>query len=1058
MLDHFKDISKVQEVLREARTGLWAIELDEGREARLYADDVMLELLGLDYAPSPEECYRAWYTRIHKDYYPAVQRCVERLISNKRAEVEYPWNHPLEGTVYVRCGGVRDWNYKAGVCLRGYHQNITDMHRVEQEHAAVIQTLGENYDGILLCNLSDGSFKVVKIPEAYRQTAGAYTEYGKLLEYFIMTAAAWEYRPALMELADSARIKRAIDGGVKRVERLYRNADGAWRRISFLPSPQYSSNHPWVIAAFDGQDAAVEKRLSEVTAQIALSQIYTLVMSMDPQKMEYSCIHSAGEFLDPGRRGSYDDFRAQMRAMMPESDQPEFEAIFNWENYRERSYREGGFRLWDKEGGLHYYAYFSTRLGQRATGRILMTARNVDDKQEALRRERVLSNLCQCYYSVRLFDLDNDSEEVIWREERAGAGEPPSRGKLSAYYRNFIEEQVFCEDREKMRRAGSPEFLRRTLSAEQPVYDLDFRRIYPDGHTGWARSRFSVAEMEEGRVKGVIFANMDINEQKLKEIEEAKQKELYVEARNIIKGLSSFYHSVYYIDLQQETFQTFTQRRDIAEYLGENNSFSLLMRTYSDQLIYKEDQERFLHELSAEEIRGRVSRGESIYATEYRRDYDGSYGWMRVHTIVAESRNGAPVKVILAAHNVEEEKKQEERNQLALITAYQAARTANEAKSSFLAQMSHDIRTPINAIVGMSAIAAAHIGDAARVSDCLDKINVSSKHLLELINEILDMSKIEKGKLELLEEPFRVSSLLTEIGIIVQSSVSEKALHISFESGGLAHKDLVGDAGRIRQALLNIVTNAVKYTPAGGHISVRAEEIPSRGDGRICLVFTVEDDGIGISPEFVDKIFLPFAREDSAAVRRIHGTGLGMPIAQGIIATMGGNIEAESRPGHGSKFTVTLFLRPSSPKKEENAPCEDGDRAAVNWKSGARLLLAEDNELNMEIARTILQESGLEVDGAENGLEALAAFEKSAPGTYQAILMDVQMPLMDGYAAARAIRGSGHPQARVIPIIAVTANAFAEDIAKALKAGMNDHISKPINFEHLKKVLKTYLT
>ncbi|WP_455598942.1 ATP-binding protein [Cloacibacillus sp.] len=668
----------------------------------------------------------------------------------------------------------------------------------------------------------------------------------------------------------------------------------------------------------------------------------------------------------------------------------------------------------------------------------------------------MLANLCQYYYSVYLFDLENDRGEAMWREDHADGSDIAPQDSLSAYYKKFVEEHVFHEDREKMLRAGSPKFLRHTLSAEQPVYDVDFRRICPDGHVGWVRSRFSVGEMEKGRVKSVIFANMDINEQKLKEMEEERQKKLYVESQNIIKGLSSFYHSVYYIDLQQETFQVFMQRSDIAKYLEESDNFRLLMKTYSSHLIYKDDQERFQHEFSAEEIRRRVSRGESIYATEYRRDYGGMYGWMRVHTIVAESRNGTPVKVILAAHNIEEEKKQKEQNQLALITAYEAAKTANEAKSSFLAQMSHDIRTPINAIVGMSAIAAAHLDSSERVTDCLSKINISSKHLLELVNEILDMSKIEKGKLELHEEHFQVSAFMSDITVIVQPSVSEKSLHISFDSSAVKHNDLIGDVGRIRQALLNIVTNAVKYTPANGGIKVRAEELPSRDSGRICLVFTVEDNGIGISKEFLSNIFLPFAREDNTEVRKVHGTGLGMPIAQGIVATMGGTIEAESRLGEGSKFTVTLFLRAAAQEAEERPACAD-DTKMVEWKSKTRLLLAEDNELNMEIATTILRESGLVVDCAENGKEAVDLFLKSSPGRYQAILMDVQMPIMDGYTATREIRGSGHPQAHDIPIIAVTANAFAEDVAKALRSGMNDHISKPINFENLKKLLQKYL-
>lgn len=278
----------------------------------------------------------------------------------------------------------------------------------------------------------------------------------------------------------------------------------------------------------------------------------------------------------------------------------------------------------------------------------------------------------------------------------------------------------------------------------------------------------------------------------------------------------------------------------------------------------------------------------------------------------------------------------------------------------------------------------------------------------------------------------------------------------------VVHTDLIGDEGRIRQVLINLITNAVKYTQNGGRIIVEVQEITGRTPGAASFVFTVEDNGIGMDTDFLNYIFVPFSRADDSKVRRVQGTGLGMSIAQGIVSAMNGNIQAESRKGQGSRFIVTLNLKiADSDQVTEHRMAGFGVQGAPgsdSWCSdrlrGKRLLLVEDNELNMEIAETILTEAGFVVENAENGKEALDRFLASEPGHYQAVLMYLQMPAMDGYTAAKEIRSSTHPQALTVPVIFLTANAFAEDMAKALAAGMNDHVSKPIDYKRLIRVLE----
>lgn len=1067
MAEHFKDIQKIQDILHEAQTGLWAIELEEGKEPRMYADKAMLELLGFAGEPSPEECYRGWYERIDPDYYPMVQNGVQRICADERAEVEYLWHHPLWGQIYVRCGGIRDKNFQRGTCLLGYHQNITNTVMLKQEYDTILEKLNENYKGIILCNLQTGEYRIIKATEKLEAFSEGAADFETFFRNYAESEIVWQNCELFMNAVNPENIRRQFqadcsgtgraDSDRTGAEAIYRTKEKRWRRIKVVPLNQYSEEYPWVIAAMEEQDGEIEKWIDEASAQVAVSQIYTLLISVDCEKTEYNCIYYSGELLTLSRRGTYQEFHDQAVTIMPEEDRLEFERIFDTENYAAGAYREGMLHMYDREGGFHAYSYYSALISQNFEDRILLTVRNVDDKYEIQRREAILSNLCECYYSIYLFDYANNTEEPIWQEDFIQKNKAFPKGALDVYYEKFVKYYVYPEDQEKMRRAASIDFLRQTLSAEQPVYEVDFRRIYPDC-IRWVRSRFSIAEFQDGVITKVIFANMDINEQKLTELKEEQQKKLYVEAQNIIKGLSAFYHSVFYVDLAEETFQTFVVREDVAERLNHSDQYGVLFDIYHEHLIHEEDRKRFQQEMSLGAIKERIQEGETIYDLEYRRDYSGYYGWMRVHVILAESRNGIPIKIILASHNIEKEKEQEAQSQKALFAAYEEARSANEAKSNFMAQMSHDIRTPMNAIIGMTAIAMGQVDDRERVKDCLQKISLSSSHLLHLINEVLDMSKIERGQLTLTEAPFSLKNLFHEIGSIVYNESMEKEQTLNFLTDGTTHDNLLGDAGKIRQVLINLINNAIKYTPHGGTIAVASREMTSGIPGVGCFVFTVEDNGIGISRDFMDHIFVPFAREDNCHVRKVQGTGLGMSISYGIVRAMQGNIRVESREGEGSRFIVTLNIRIQEEEEKEEAVqrAVTGNlgRKLDACLQGRRLLLVEDNELNMEIAETLLRDAGFIVDKAENGYEAFQMFVSSEPGTYDAILMDLQMPVMDGYTAAGEIRGSGHPEAKTVPIIALTANAFAEDISKVLASGMNDHVTKPIDFDRLLAALR----
>lgn len=558
------------------------------------------------------------------------------------------------------------------------------------------------------------------------------------------------------------------------------------------------------------------------------------------------------------------------------------------------------------------------------------------------------------------------------------------------------------------------------------------------------------------------------------------------------------------------------------------------------------------------------------------------------YTSAEESLDGIPSFYSVGV-DVTKDRMEQVRQRKALEEAYEAARIANEAKTNFLSSMSHDIRTPMNAIIGMSTIAQANVASPERVQECLDKISVSSRHLLNLVNEILDMSKIESGKVDLVSEEVSLPELVQDVLDMCQPLVLAKRQQLDVSASLVRHEKVISDGGRLQQVFMNLLSNAVKYTPEGGSIALRISELPSQVNNTGQYEFVFSDNGIGMTPEFLNHIFEPFSRDRNSLIGEIQGTGLGLAITNNIVRMMNGTIEVKSELGRGSRFIVTVSLELCTEVEEMDVELNglpvlvvDNDRAVcesaaslltelgmrgywvlsgtdavlrvigahesgndffaviLDWKmpdmdgmetvrairqyvgrdipiiiisaydysdiedeflkagadafmtkplfksrmlhvfqlfcqsrnmnmiaapemkrpvsslAGKRILLVEDNDLNREIATELLQMHGLLVDQAVNGLLALEMFRDSMHGDYDCILMDVRMPVMDGYEATRAIRALEREDAKSIPIVALSANVFATDLGKAHDAGMNEHVSKPIDIIHLMDVLQKW--
>ena len=385
--------------------------------------------------------------------------------------------------------------------------------------------------------------------------------------------------------------------------------------------------------------------------------------------------------------------------------------------------------------------------------------------------------------------------------------------------------------------------------------------------------------------------------------------------------------------------------------------------------------------------------------------------------------------------------------------ALQTAENANKAKTDFLSNMSHDIRTPMNAIIGITSLIRHDAGNKAKVIEYADKIDISSQHLLGIINDVLDMSKIEAGKTVFKYSDFSILDFVQELDTIFHSQIYEKKQTLTIIKESIRHEWVNGDQVHLMQIFSNLLSNAIKYTQEGGEIQFLVEECETKSSVYAKYRFLVSDNGMGMSADFKETIFDPFTRAESSVTNKIQGTGLGMAITRNLVEAMGGTIDVESEPGQGSCFEVLIDLKIAENRTVALAAQED--ERDGNILQGMRFLCAEDNELNAEILTELLKIEGAECTICENGEEILKVFEQSAPGDYDMILMDIQMPVLNGYEATKEIRRSSHKLAKTIPIIAMTANAFSEDIQHSLAAGMNAHVSKPVEMKVLEKTIRS---
>ena len=804
--------------------------------------------------------------------------------------------------------------------------------------------------------------------------------------------------------------------------------------------------------------------------------------------------------------------------------------------------------------------------------------------QERAEVTSVINALVSVYVDVILVDMAEGTAKPVKLDEIGKSLDGGFYATSDRAYsmKNYVDSHVHPEDRERFAPVLDVESCR-NFFAERKEYSFEYRSIR-NNEVHYTQVQF--VKPDEDREE-LIIGYKNIDAQEAKRLEKIRQEH---ELLGVVEALSSEYVSVFLLNAEKNTYRVIRTNNVGASVTAEYTQADTALHMFVDGYVAPEDREK-MHLACTFTHMDEVVPKTGIYSTGYRRMENGNTLHMQMNIARFFSEDDERYFVV-GFRDISDAIEKEIQTQRALQEAYDMAEAANHAKSDFLQTMSHDIRTPMNGIIGMTAIAGAHIDDKERVKDSLAKITHASRHLLALINEVLDMSKIESGKVSLSEEEFNLSDLIDNLITMVRPQIAEHQHELKVNISNVEHELVVGDPLHIQQAFVNLMSNAIKYTPDGGLIHLGIREIPCNQEKVGCYEFVFRDNGIGMTKEFISHIFEPFARAEDGRISKIQGTGLGMPITKNIVSMMGGDIQVESELNEGSTFTVTVFLKLQDTQERasisyadlsvlvadddelsmesavgiledmgmnaegvlsgeealervvtHHADRQDYHAVILDWKmpgmdgvatarairrqvgahvpiiilsaydwtdieeearragvnafvskplfksrlervfgelmrgeeadadekdsplqefesmdlSAYRCLLAEDNELNAEIAIEILEESGLKVDHVWDGAEAVETLINAKDDAYDIVLMDIQMPKMNGYDAARAIRANERVWLKRIPIIAMTANAFAEDVQAARTAGMNEHIAKPIDLEVLAKVMNKWL-
>ena len=1068
-------IALSSDILKKANIGLWAFELDEGCAPRMYADDAMLKLIGLDHQVSPEETYHAWYDHIDENSYDLVSDAVEKMTAGEHAEVQYPWHHPNGETWIVRCGGVRNFEYKTGIRIEGTHQNVTEMLHFDErelaENAAkrdknIIEILASEYSSVYYIDLTTDELN------PYTMNEETETAFGSVFRSGITYSEAYKlYVDKLIFDADKQMMLKA--GSIENIRHelankktfltQYRSADNKYSEMKFVKVGGDNDEPLAVALGFAEKDEEIRReqqiaeerqRNTDIIEILAseYSSVYYIDLTTDelnPYTMNEETETEFGKIFRSGIKYS-DAYRLYVNTLIHSEDKQMMLKAGSIGNIMKELRNKKTFLTTYRNTEGHYSEMKFVKVGNEE-GVPKAVALGFADKDEELRAKEEESKIMQRnidiieilaseYSSVYYIDLTTDELDPYTMNEATETefGKIFRSGiKYSDAYKMYVDTLVHPDYKEQMLKAGSIYNILKELGDKKT-----FITQYMDNEGDYSEMKFvKVGEEENPEAVALGFANRN------KEIRaELERKAADARDRAVISGLSDDFGCVVYVgfDDKSEVHYRFDPlfEEHIPNWAAINN-FRDRLDTLIETVMHPDDRQEFYEATREAVVHENVNR-DGVYFVNFRTLIDGEVTYYQAKFVKDENSED---HVIAGFHNVDETTKRE-------MDALDKAEVASRAKSLFLFNMSHDIRTPMNAITGFTTMAKKHLDDKEKIEDYLNKIETAGNQLLALINQVLEMSRIESGKVVLSEQKADVLERAAIARTIYSEQAEANGIKFTVTTKNVQHNRVITDADRMKQITTNIIGNALKYTPEGGSVDYCIEEKDCAKPGYGSYVFTVRDTGIGMSAEFLSHIFDEFSRENTSTVSKIQGTGLGMSIVKQLTDLLGGTIDIQSEKGKGTTISVSVPMKWDT--EAEAAAEKDGAGLHVNL-DGMKLLLVEDNEMNREIAEEILSENGIIVETAEDGDIAVNMVRNALPGQYDLILMDVQMPRMSGYEATRAIRALEDPEKSSIPIIAMTANAFEEDRQNALAAGMNEHLAKPIDIAKLVNTLVKFM-
>ncbi len=1201
-------VSFDKSLLKKSNIGLWAVEMDENCPWRLYLDCDYFAGFPLS-ADSPEDLYLLWKEHINKDYRTGMYDAFGKAIVESNISYDFLWNYSLKESVFVSITGMRNNSYEKGIRIEGFYQYISGSefheHENQADYEAVINSLASDCKLIMKINLDNGSQKRYKSNTMYdshfnkEQIEGDFVQKNR---NFMNSVLAMQEKAGFFDRFTPEKLKEIFEttDSVSAGYKIKMDNDERYMQMKFQ---KYYTKKGEKSAILTVRDVTEENRdqlklIRDMAVISALSEDYLYVTYFEmSSKSEFLIKSPEKDFYikDEFKNASYYD-RIKYIAyhfLIPD-DREEF-LLKNSETYVLDKMRNGGtFQLYfrttlGKDVHHHQLKYVPIFENGELIG-ITIGYRMIDDEynKEVIYDEehKIFKKIADTYTSVHYIDFNRDYMRTYYliqingdenEVDRSIGNEPNYKDFMDVY----VQMYVAPEDRDRIAHFVEPSTI---------IEKLQTQNKFSFSYTEIMNGKRSVRRMDYIKVSDdgtcVVCCNSDITEM----IENEKMIQRKIESNlKAIEGLANEYDTLHFLDLENDEYSLYFisssamegALNSVDESEGFYNSHRNLIEDYCHP-DYKEEMLKFCSKDYIVELMKNKKKNVSRFLFNNHNEYR----WFDFVVIKIEDTDEIPSRLAIGYVDVDEEVHESMTKEKELHEALHAAEQANIAKTTFLNNMSHDIRTPMNAIIGFSELAINHADNSDTVVNYLKKIRQSSNHLMSLINDILDMSKIESGNLFIDSRRENISEIVHTMKEIVLHDISRKHMEFVTDCSNIKNEFIFCDKLRLNQVLINIMSNAVKYTPEYGKIIFDVSQVESEDSNYAAFDFIISDNGIGMNAEFLKSIYEPFTRVHSSTISGIQGTGLGMAITKNIVDMMDGTISINSVEGKGTEVRVRLSFRISESEDNEKYVeffknhrglvvddnydncineteiltrsgldtewCTSGKEAvnltidslrsgklydiyfidmvmpgmsgfdttrkireiagndvliyiisAYDWTEiekeayeagvtgfiskplfntdlkiifdklngspepdpdeckelfkGKKILLVEDNMLNREIATEVLKMAGFEVTPAEDGTVAVDIMKKASDGDFDIILMDVQMPKMDGYTAAKNIRAIENDYARQIPIIALTANAFEEDKESAIQSGMNGHVSKPLDPDELFSVIRRFI-